>query len=406
MVGKQTYFHHKNTALFNHLFRGETDDYAVWINSDKSGSKKTVDNKVYQQSNNTDQQSILTDQQQEYDNIEANVITNKRGRKRVTYEADTELYKKVFDGFISKYEKLNKGQHEDLKIDFGLHFDKRGDYSGRSKSYFCLTLNEKKEHKSDNTMEKRSDFLRRVRLADYKEIYDIKSEVPRTTILANTGVWESDSYDIYEEVIKLSGVEDINRDVVKDLSMRFNFGTGTLKARYNYYRNSRIKELIKELKKENEIKSYKDAERLFYIRAQDIYGKYKIPNQMRDGTTLEYTFEEWVALGEAVEKIRGKAWGNIIFWWTSLIQVQTLYTVLEEKNIRIYNVYDSFYGPSSITKEYIKDVIKRSALFVYENYIKEVAEKRAKNNAVHNGGGSGSSKSSSGSSNSDSVIQG
>jgi hypothetical protein len=243
-------------------------------------------------------------------------------------------------------------------------------------------------------MEKRSDFLKRVGLADYKEIYDIKSEVPRTTILANTGVWKPDSYDAYEEARKLSVIEIINRELVKKLYMRFNFGTGTLKQRFNYYRNSRIEEL----KKEHGLESYIDAEKLYYFRLQDIFGKYPVTPLMQCGTLMEYTFEEWVELGEAIEKIQGKSWGSLIFWWTSLIQVQTLYTVLEEKKIRVYNVYDSFYGPDGITKEYIKEVIERSALFVYENYIKEVAEKRAKNNAVHNGGGSNSD--------SDSAIKG
>jgi hypothetical protein len=33
MAGKQTYFYHKNQALFKHLFCGETNEYAVWINA-------------------------------------------------------------------------------------------------------------------------------------------------------------------------------------------------------------------------------------------------------------------------------------------------------------------------------------------------------------------------------------
>jgi hypothetical protein len=375
MVGKQTYFYHKNAALFKHLFCGGTNEYAVWINTKKSNAA----GKKFTHYNNINQQAI-------------GAITNKRGRKAITYKADTKLYNKIQKDFLSLYDELNAGQHEDLQINFGLHFDNRGNYSGRSSSYFCLTLNEKKKDDSDSTMEKRSDFLKRVGLAGYKELYDIKSEVPRTTILANTGIWKSDDYDIYTEIIRKSEVQEINREVIKKLYMRFNFGTGSMSQRYNYFRNYRIKTLQKEYgldckscgrfskcshHNSMRCKKHKQAEKLYYIRLQDtLNSKYKIPNQLQYGTSLEYTYEEWVALGKAIEEIQGESWGNLIFWWTSLIQVYTVYQIWKEKNIRIYNVYDGFYGTGEITRNYIRKVVKKSALYIYKNYIKEITDKK------------------------------
>jgi hypothetical protein len=201
-------------------------------------------------------------------------------------------------------------------------------------------------------MEKRGDFLKRMELSDYKEVYDIKSEVPRTTILANTGIWKPDSYDIYTEIIKESGVQEITRDVIKDLYMRFNFGTGTQKQRFNYYRNERIKLLLKEFD------IAKTTGRIFY--------------EMREENELEYTFDEWIELSNAIEKIQGKSWGNLIFWWTSLIQIYTIFNVLQKTGTRIYNVYDGFYAPSNIKKDFIVNVIKGSAEYIYNKYIKDV----------------------------------
>jgi hypothetical protein len=373
MAGVQTYFYHKNGALFRHLFQGVSNDYVLWLNSHKGNNQAVVNNGKYKDVRyNTGTSSVMITDSDEYKDISANGITNKkRGRKKLVYTVNVELYKKIVGDFLSIYEKLNEGQDRDLQIDFGLHFNERGNYSGRSKSYFCLTLNETKSHKDDNTMEKRSDFLKRVGLDGYKEIYDIKSEVPRTTILANTGIWKSDDYDIYTEIIKESGVDEINRDVVKELYMRFNFGSGTLKQKFNYYRNSRIRVIQEDYgwtcklcktygacRHHNNLKckNHKRAVNIYYDRLENY---------------AEYTYDEWVGLGEAIEKIQGKSWGNLVFWWTSLIEVYTIYQILEESNIRLYNVYDGFYASSGITRKRVMSEVEKSALHIYKNYIAE-----------------------------------
>jgi hypothetical protein len=378
MAGVQSYSYHKISALFTHIFKNETQEYHLWMS--KRNSNFNIDNNKYKKHNNLiirDKKNINEDNQYN-DNIHTNVDTNKRGRKKIMYKANVDLYKKLVDDFMSIYNRLNEGQHEDLQIDFGLHFDARGNYSGRSMSHFCLTLNEKKEQKDDSTMEKRSVFLKRVGLSDYKEIYDIKSEVPRVTILANTGIWKADDYDIYEAIINECDFlyqEQISREEIKKLFMRIYFGTGTVKQRYNYYRNDCIRDLqlmygltCKACKKEKCESRNKRLKCENHTVAKNYYYKHL------EEYHAEYTFEYWKEMSRAVEKVIGKSLGNLIFWWTSLIQVYTIYQILEEKNIRVYNVYDGFYAANGcgITKEYVADMVKKSALYVYENYMKGV----------------------------------
>ena len=58
----------------------------------------------------------------------------------------------------------------------------------------------------------RTEFLKKLNLSNYKQVYDIKSEVPRTTILSNTGTWKPDSWDFYSEIVKKCQPIEINRD--------------------------------------------------------------------------------------------------------------------------------------------------------------------------------------------------
>jgi hypothetical protein len=370
MAGKQSYFYLKNCLLFNYVFRGVVNnDYNNWINSsvinniDYSGIMINYINKINKEyadtiiNNNTNNNKLTIN-----NNINnANVITNKskRGRKATVYTVNKTLLKKIAKEFLPIVDALNKGRHFDLQIDFGLHFDIKGNYSGRSSSFFCYTLNDRKKHEADNTMEKRSEFLQRMGLSDYKEVYDIKSEVPRTTILANTGKWKSDSYDIYTEIIKESGVEEINREVIKQLYMRFNFDIGTQKEKFNHYRNERYKEIAK-------VRGIKLNNKSNYRIMRNIY-------EERLENDVEYTFEEWVELARAIEKIQGKSWGNLIFWWTSMIEIYTIYQIYKETGIRVYNVYDGFYASSksSITESLIRNTVEKSAVYIYENYIKD-----------------------------------
>jgi hypothetical protein len=132
--------------------------------------------------------------------------------------------------------------------------------------------------------------------------------------------------------------------------MRFNFDVGTDKELYNHYKRSRIFNLK-------------------YENGLSLTGSYKLYDFRLDNDE-EYTFDEWKVLRDVIDKIQGKSWGNLIFWWTSLIQIKTIYSVLKETGIRIYNVYDGFYCPPEIKKSYLIKVVKQSSEYIYNKYIK------------------------------------
>jgi hypothetical protein len=152
-VGRQTYFYHKNSSLFNYLYKALNNDYYTWIldntNTNKLNNKQYNSSYVFTNKNNNDIDK-----------------PKKRGRKPITYTPNFELLKRIENEFLPIIDKLNRKQHGKLQIDFGLRFsDKNGNFTGRSNSYFCFTLNEDKKHKHDNTMIPRKQFLSEVGLA-------------------------------------------------------------------------------------------------------------------------------------------------------------------------------------------------------------------------------------------------
>jgi hypothetical protein len=187
-------------------------------------------------------------------------------------------------------------------------------------------------------------------LSDYKQVYDIKSEVPRTTILCNTGVWKPDNYDFYNDVVNQSHPLEVTREKIKELYMRFNFDFGTDRELFNHFRNSRILKI-------------KHEYGLNYTESKNMY-------ELRLDNGEEYNIDEWKILRDIINNIQGKSWGNLIFWWTSLIQIKTVYTVLKDTGIRVYNVYDGFYSPKEITKKYLVETVKQSSEYVYNKYIR------------------------------------
>ena len=347
--GKQSFFYHKNSELFNYLFKSSSNDYYEWL----FNNKNNVTNNIINTSN------VITNKKPK-----TTTVTNKRGRKPRTYVPNFDLLLKIEKEFLPIVYRLNKGQHINLQIEFGLSFNDRGNYTGRSHSLFCLTLNENKKYSSDNSMTPRSLFLTKMGLSNYRQVYDIKSEVPRTTVLCNTGIWKPDSWDFYREVIKNSQPIEVSRDRLKELYMRFNFDIGTDKELFNHFRRSRILTIGKEYGLDFS-KSSNSKYKINYNKSKNIYEK-KLENNE------EFNFNEWLVLKEVINNTQGKSWGNLIFWWTSLIQIKTIYTVLKETGIRIYNVYDGFYCPKEITKVYLVDVVKRSSEYIYKKYIKKM----------------------------------
>jgi hypothetical protein len=246
--------------------------------------------------------------------------------------------------------------HDELKFITFLHYDKDGFPTGRPYSYFCSTGNDKKKHK-DPSLELRSQFLKRVGLPDYYEVYDIKSEVPRVNWLFHTGEWKDDTYDFYTEIAddvaiscpdpdgdKISrgkaGSEYYN-DSMKQLFMRIFFGKGTERQSYSGYKKDKLK------------------------REQNSYWP-----GAREEDLLPYDFNEWYEICRSTEKICGPSIGNLIFWFTFFIETEVKIELLK-RGKKVYNVYDGFYFNEDI-KDEIKDMLEDKAKYVYNKYMKAI----------------------------------
>jgi hypothetical protein len=251
---------------------------------------------------------------------------------------------------------LNKSAvHDDFKFFNFLHYDNNGLPTGRPYSYFCSTGNDNKIHK-DQSLELRKDFLKKIGLGDYYEVYDIKSQVPRVNWLFHTGQWKDDKYDFYSEIVKDTEMEKyldwkVQRgetkyteydDSMKQLFMRIYFGKGTDRQSYNGYLNNKLD------------------------RVKNGYKKYW--NDVDD--KLDIDFDIWKELCNSTKKIVGKPLGNLIFWFSFFIETEVKIELLK-RGKKVYNVYDGFYYNKDIKNE-IKKLIKEKANYVYINYMKPI----------------------------------
>jgi hypothetical protein len=214
-------------------------------------------------------------------------------------------------------------------------------------------------------MEFRKDFLNRVGISDYREVYDIKSEFPRVNYLFHTGEWKDDSFDFYSEIIKDLNVKDIlwsgddyilvdgdtlsrsgsnttdYNDSMKQLFMRIYFGKGTDRQSYNGY----------------------DKERLKRVKDVGIFKK-----MLDNGEGIDFSF--WSVVCNSTRKVVGQPLGNLVMWFSFFIETEVKIELLNRGRV-VYNVYDGFYFNGDIKDEII-DLLKVKSKFVYDNYMKVI----------------------------------
>jgi len=368
-VGDHTNEYHKNQKLFDLVFRGKYNQYGDWLNKVKiDDSSDIISNLLKSQFNN------LNKLNNRYN--KPYVITkpkNKRLENRIkNLPYDLKKLYKISDKLLDRYYRfllrLNKAViHDDLKFFTFVHYDNNGLPTGRPYSYFCSTGNDNKKHK-DTSIELRKDFLKRIGLGDYFEVYDIKSEVPRLNWLFHTGEWKNDNYDFYTEIIKYAGlydkifIEDIYisrgenkfnhyNDSMKQLFMRIYFGKGSDKQSYNGY--------IQEIKERNKRNNLLDKQgKLSDLDLIDIMNKNK--------DTI--SFKIWERLCNSTRTICGAPIGNLIFWFTFFLETEVKIELLQ-RGKKVYNVYDGFYYNKDI-KDEIRKLIKEKANYIYINYMK------------------------------------
>jgi hypothetical protein len=352
-VGNFTRIYHKNHGLFNAVFRNQNNQYGSWLSKNDNG------NKDYDIIHNLMRQETYKDKNNPY--IDKSLKLTSRRYKKLNYDLIKlhVLCKNMLPRYLKLRDKLNdKVDHQDFVMFTWLKFDKHDLPTGRPYSYFCSTLNRNKKHKVvDPSMEYRDDFLKRIGLPDYYEVYDIKSEIPRINWLFHTGEWKDDTYDFYTEIIndfaiscpdpdgdKISrgkaGNEYYN-DSMKQLFMRVYFGKGTEKQSYSGYKEEKLK------------------------REQNSYWP-----GAREEDLLPYDFNEWYEICRSTEKICGPSIGNLIFWYAFFIETEVKIELLK-RGKKVYNVYDGFYYDKDIKDEII-DILDVKSKYVYNKYMKYI----------------------------------
>jgi hypothetical protein len=236
-----------------------------------------------------------------------------------------------------------------------VHYDNNGFPTGRPYSYFCSTGNDNKKHK-DPSLELRSQFLKRIGLPDYYEVYDIKSEVPRVNWLFHTGEWKEDSYDFYTEIVKDTEMMKYTdwaiergetkytkyEDSMKQIFMRIYFGKGSDHQSFNGWLDDKLKRLGNDWMK-------------YWIQEENGF---------------EINYDIWSLVCDSTRKIVGPSIGNLVFWFSFFIETEVKIELLE-RGKKVYNVYDGFYYKEDIKNE-IVEILESKSKYVYNKYMKVI----------------------------------
>jgi hypothetical protein len=363
-TGNHTRLYHKNLVLFDMIFRDKDNKYGKWLDSTKTNPEIDII------------QCLLEDEfikiGKDIDIPYVPTSSKSKKVKKLNYDLEKlhNLSAKIFPYYYELLLELNKAViHNELKFISFIYFDKQGLPTGRPYSYFCSTLNPKKPHK-DTSGEFRNDFLNRIGISDYEEVYDIKSEIPRINYLFHTGEWKDDTYDFYSEIIKDTNMLEKTGDAIprgeteythyndsmKQLFMRIYFGSGSDYQAWKGYLDERLqREKLIEIK--NKKKTILDE------------GKHKYFLDMLENGEDMY-FDLWKIVSASTEKICGASIGNLIFWYSFFIETEVKIELLN-RGKKVYNVYDGFYYNKDIKNEII-EILKVKSKYVYDKYMKVI----------------------------------
>jgi hypothetical protein len=359
-VGDHTNYYKKNHILFDLVFRNEDNKYGIWLDKSKNNDDCDIIHKLlvneFSKLDKENNYSIYNNIPYVDTGLDTKKLKIKSNELNYDLEKLHNISNKIFPYYYKRLLRLNRSAiHPELKFISFIHFDNNGLPTGRPYSYFCSTLNPKKQHK-DNSGELRPDFLNRIGIPDYYEVYDIKSQVPRVNYLFHTGIWKDDDYDFYSEIIKDTEMMEYleyeiprgkteyteYNDSMKQLFMKIYFGKGSDEQSYMGYYNEK-------LSRKSELKDN------YYIFKS-------IQNDYIENLDI------WEIICNSTKKIVGSSIGNLIFWFLFFIETEVKIELLR-RGKKVYNVYDGFYYNKDISNE-IKDILKIKAKYVYNKYMK------------------------------------
>ena len=203
---------------------------------------------------------------------------------------------------------------------------KHENYRGRVTNALCFTKSGKREYKRQDSRPLRQTLLTQLGLGDYREVYDIKSQIPRVShfLTSDVGFFEIDDY--YQHFRQLSG-NTLSREQVKAASMRC------------FFDNKSKKLFIHRLWLSTKMKT-------------------KTPALVNNFCTL---FDAY----QVVNPI-----GNEVFLWTSLLELYTLQYIYENYGVKCINVYDGFFAPKELNLNKIMSALEHSSYKIKSLYNK------------------------------------
>jgi DNA-binding MarR family transcriptional regulator len=200
------------------------------------------------------------------------------------------------------------------------------EFKGRVYNPLCFTKNGNKEYSTQDKRILRSDFLRIFDYADYFEVFDIKSEIPRLTYILQGGN--------YDDIDDFYNLPRHSRKYVKKHFMNCYFGKSLNSERWHTLRRF----------------------------LQDN----KLPLSISD-EHKESWYNMFSSLWNHYHTII-KPIGAEIFLWTSLWEQLIIKEAREQLGVNLLNVYDAFYFNDSSIKDDLNRIAQETSIIVRNIY--------------------------------------
>lgn len=272
-----------------------------------------------------------------------------------------EVYQKMAD-------EMNKTLNEANQISFQptITYDKSKKYIKKIGIRATNTLVSAKKDKTENKdfHGKYKEDVLKEQLGDKYYEFDVKSSVPRVTKLLNTGIWEDNKKDIYEQIYN---------------NMRNFISTRTKVERFEnmFYLPEEFSKETRTLFKSMFMKGYFDKSVATITNhvinsvlgpctglSDEDYEEYK------DKCT-NYTKAVMTAYVGAIKETLGDTYDSEIFLHESCIYLEVA-KIIRERGIKLVQIYDGFYTDKKV--EDIEDIVKEVAERYYREYItKEIS---------------------------------
>ena len=275
-----------------------------------------------------------------------------------------EVYQKMAD-------EMNKTLNEANQISFQptITYDKSKKYIKKIGIRATNSLVSAKKDKVENKdfYGKYKEDVLKEQLGDKYYEFDVKSSVPRVTKLLNTGIWEDNNKDIYEEIYN---------------NMRNFISERTKVKRFEnmFYLPEEFSKDTRTLFKSMFMKGYfdKSVSTITNHVISSVLGPCnglsdKDYEEYKDKCT-EYTKAVMIAYVAAIKETLGNTYDSEIFLHESCIYLQVA-KIIRERGIKLVQIYDGFYTDKKV--EDIEDIVKEVAEKYYREYIvrEEISEK-------------------------------